>query len=145
MNTMANSRDGAKHFANVARYLAAARGDRQLALLLADKTGAKEAVKIVLRSGVPAGAVADVWSAEAAPYQVLEQAFLAALVNAGAFYTVAADAVPLPFRQRLGVGTGVMEAELVGEGKPSPMKAAQLSDLGDGMKPRKVVALTVLT
>src|SRR6185437_1637539 len=73
------------------------------------------------------------------------QAFLASLVNAGAFDRIAQEAIALPMRQRLGVGTGVAEATVVDEGKPVKVQAVPLSDLGDGMVPRKVVALTVLT
>ena len=39
----------------------------------------------------------------------------------------------------------VRQEDLVDEGKPSGTKAAQLTDLGAGMAPRKVVATTVLT
>jgi len=145
MSTVQSAREAAPNFGHLCRFLAAAKGDRELALALAERTNANEAVKIVLRSGVPASVIADVYDAAAAPYQMLAKAFLASLVNAGAFDRIANDAVPLPFLQRLGVGTGVMEATVVDEGRPVPMQGLQLSDLGDGMVPLKVVALTALS
>src|SRR5438045_6273135 len=93
-----NLRQGALNFAHVARCFAVAKGDRELALAYAEKTNANEGVKIILRSGVPAAAVADVWTVGDAPYAVLAQAFLASLANVGAFDRVALDAVQLPMR-----------------------------------------------
>src|SRR2546421_66449 len=105
MSGLAAAREGARNFAHVVRCLAAAKGDPRLALALAETTGAPEAAKIVLKSGVPATVAGDVFSAAAAPWQVLAQAFLAPLVNSGAADRIMADAMPLPFRTRLGVGT----------------------------------------
>lgn len=142
-------REPSRNFGHLCRLLAAARGDRGLAAARADQQRASEAVRIVLRSAVPAQAISDVFtdtSAESlAPFAALATQFLESLVSFGAFDRIAAAAVQLPFRQRLAVGTGVMAATVVDEGKPSAMQALRLSDLGDQMKPLKTMAMTAIT
>lgn len=148
MNTT-QPREQRNLFGHVARFLAAARGDRQLAAALADQQKASEAVRMVLKTGIPAqgiGAVYTDGSAEQlAPYAMLAEAFLAPLVSVGAFDRIAADALQLPFRQRFGIATGIMAATVVAEGLPVPMQGLQISDLGDGMRPLKTSAMCVLT
>jgi hypothetical protein len=138
-------RSAARNFYDVARHLAAGLGERSLALALAEQGHAPEIVRLVLKTGIPAQTVAGTYTAADAPHQMLAQAMLASVASFGFFDRVAADAMPLPYRQRLGISTGVMAAVSVDEAKPVAVQGLQLTDLGPGMTPMKTSALCVLT
>src|SRR5690349_11746576 len=115
MTTVSTARENPRAIMGaVMRCIAAAKGNIELAALIAEKTRAPEAAKMVLRSGVPAQATdvlfTDTGAEQLVPFAMAAANWLPSLAATGALDRMAADALQLPFRQRFGIAVGTAEA-----------------------------------
>jgi hypothetical protein len=128
-------------FSTYIRCLAAGRGNRSNAAMIAEGTRAPERVQRILKSPV-----AGVDPASLTDYRLLVYAFFDQLRTTSVFYRMLADnaLVRLPFSVRIGRIASGATAEIVQAGESIPVTSLQLAD-GVTLERRKAAGLLVVT
>jgi hypothetical protein len=127
----------------VRRWIAAG-GSASEAAETAAAEKASATVQYVLKSGVAAQLIGDVFSTPPG-LQMPAAAWIGSLAQQGAFDRVAVDSVKLPFRTRVEVASASFPAELVDEAKPKGPAVLAFQDLGGEMVPVKAQGMVAIS
>jgi len=138
VNTNIETRQRAREFVAMARFLMAARGNRTEAHQLAVAGRAPDRVKAAVAAQSISGSGAPL-----AEYQQLSTGFLESLRSAGAFDAMLTSMVPVPLRTRVVVVTTSATGSVVAEGAAKSISSMALANAE--LEQQKAAALVAIT